>query len=362
MERKFSGKIRRIVVKVGSSVIANERMKPRLDLLKSLTAQIALLRAFGCEVILVSSGAIVFGMGDMGLKKRPADLASLQALAAVGQTVLMKKYKELFKIKKLNCAQILLTWDDFDDRTRFNNARNTFETMLKWGIVPIINENDTIATDEIRFGDNDKLSALVSSLIGADLLVNLSDVDGFYDTRKQNKVVINEIKDITKDIEDLASGTTKSDISRGGMKAKLNAVKIATHAKIPCVIASAHAENVLLRIVKGENIGTLFAAKEEKLLGRKHWISFGAKPKGIIFIDDGAKKAVLQGGRSLLLPGIISSEGNFKKGDVVVVADKDKNEIARGIIDYSSEDLNKGDDKRGKPEAVHRNNLVLTNS
>ncbi|MCA9406087.1 MAG: glutamate 5-kinase [Candidatus Omnitrophica bacterium] len=361
MPRKFPRKIKRVVIKIGSSVIATYKMKPRIAQLRHLVEQVISVQKKGVEVVMVSSGAIVWGMGEMSLKSRPSDLANLQALAAVGQTVLMGRYTELFKKNKGRCAQVLLTWDDFDDRKRYNNAKNTFEAMLENGITPIVNENDTISTDEIKFGDNDKLSALVASSIGADLLLILSDVEGLYDTNSKDKKLFQEIKEITKEIEGLASGTNKAkkNMSKGGMIGKLEAVKVATHAKVPCVIAHGEVKDVLLRVLSGERIGTFFMEREEKLIAKKHWISFGAKPKGVLTIDDGAKKALLEGGKSLLLPGVTVWEGHFKKEDIVIVQDQQKHEIARGIINYSSTELNKIEDRKGKTEAIHRDDLVL---
>ncbi|MCA9407384.1 MAG: glutamate 5-kinase, partial [Candidatus Omnitrophica bacterium] len=347
MFRKFPKPIKRIVIKVGSSVIATYKMKPRTAHLRSLVDQIIAIQNKKIEVVLVSSGAIVLGMGELNQRMRPKNLASLQAISAVGQTVLMKKYNELFSRSKGRCAQVLLTWDDFDNRTRYNNARNAFEVMFDWGIVPIVNENDTISTEEIKFGDNDKLSAMVSSLVDADLLLILSDVEGFYDRKSADKKIFQEIKEITAEIEQLATGTTKKNISKGGMTAKLDAIKIASQARIPCVIAHGETDNVLLRVLKGERIGTFFVEKEEKLLARKHWISFGAKPKGVLVVDDGAKAALQSGGKSLLLPGVVSWQGHFKKNDIVVIKDRNNHEIARGKSNYSLSELNNIQDKKG---------------
>ena len=363
MTRKFLKPLKRIVVKVGSSVIATYKMQPRTTHLGSLVEQISRLHGEKVEVVLVSSGAIVLGMGELGETTRPKELSGLQALAAIGQTVLMRTYSELFKKYKAKCAQVLLTWDDFNDRTRYNNARNTLQAILDRGVIPIINENDTIATDEIKFGDNDRLSVLVAGLMRADLLVVLSDVEGLYDLKGGEKKIFEEIKEITQEIEGAASskdiGTKGKHMSRGGMQGKLEAIKIATQANIPCIIAHGETEDVLLRILKGERIGTLFIEKEEKFLARQHWISFGAKPQGEIVVDDGAKAALLKGGRSLLLPGVVKWEGNFKKEDVVVVYDKDGEEIARGIINYSIDDLHKIEDRKGKREVIHCDDLVL---
>ena len=357
--RKFQKPIKKIVVKVGSSLIAKSQTQGRKKEWQALVEQICALQKKGIQVVLVSSGAIVLGMNEMKLKKRPTELASLQSLAAIGQTILMRLYSDLFKKKKVICAQVLLTWDDFSERDRFNNARNVFCEMLTRGIVPIVNENDTISTEEIKFGDNDKLSALVASLIGSDLLVILSDVEGFYEIKDGEKNVFEEIKRLTPEIEKLATGTNKKEMSKGGMATKLDAVKIVTKAKIPCVIAHGEVKDILLRVVKGEKVGTLFLAEEEKLVSRKHWISFGSKLKGSLVVDDGAKEVLLKGGKSLLLPGIVSWKGLFKKNDIVLVKDKKGHEIARGIVNYSVEELGKIVDKKRKPEAIHCDNMVI---
>ena len=366
MSRKFLRPIKRVVIKVGSSTIASDNMKPRAALLRSLARQIGVLNQGHIEVILVSSGAIVLGMGELDSRVRPKDLASLQALAAIGQTALMRKYSDLFKRQGITCAQVLLTWDDFADRQRFNNARNTLRAILDRGVVPIVNENDTISTDEIRFGDNDKLSAFVASLVGADLLLLLSDVEGLYQIQDGRKKVFEEIKEITAEIQGVAGGTAKKNLGKGGMSAKLAAVQIATHANVPCVIANGRARDVITRVITGERLGTYFVEKEEHLLARKHWISFGAKPKGVLIIDDGAKAALLKGGRSLLLPGLLKWEGHFKAEDVVVVCGRDRQEFARGIVAYSDSQLFQAvppqsgrEAQRGQRAVIHCDNLVF---
>ncbi len=261
--RTFERPIKRIVVKLGTSQIVDNRLRAKTTELRRLAAQVAQLRARGIEVILVSSGAIGLGMGELNEKKRPTDMAALQARAAIGQALLMRLYCELFKKVSLKCAQVLLTWDDFGNRARFLNARHTLEAILKKRVVPIINENDTTSTEEIKFGDNDKLSALVAALLHADLLVILSDVEGLYDA---NQKVFEEIAEITAEIEGAAGGTKNARLARGGMKAKIDAVKIATHARIPCIITAGKTDNVLSRLVKGERLGTYFIEKKEKLL------------------------------------------------------------------------------------------------
>ena len=263
MKRTFSRPIKRVVVKLGSSQIADNNFKPKLRQLAQLAKQAKTLRQRGIEVVFVSSGAIALGMGLLGQKKRPSQLAALQARAAIGQAALMKLWADVLKKVGLKCAQVLLTWDDFDNRARFLNAKGTMEAILKEGVVPVINENDTTATEEIRFGDNDKLSALVASLIHADLLVILSDVQGLYDA---NKKIFEQIEDITSEIEGFAGGTKNIHLARGGMKAKIDAVKVATHARISCVITAGDTKDVLVRIIDGERIGTLFIEKKGKLL------------------------------------------------------------------------------------------------
>ena len=361
MERKFPRKVKRVVIKVGSSLLATHLMKPHEASLKSLVAQICELRGKGIEVVFVSSGAIALGLGEMGERVRPSDTPSLQAAASIGQALLMRLYGDYFKARKRTCAQILLTWDDFADRTRFNNARNTINVLLARGVTPIINENDTISTDEIKFGDNDKLSALVASLVHADLLIMLSDVDGLY--KKENGKLtekFQEIREITSDIEGAAGGAKDKNFSKGGMIAKVNAVKIASSADVPCIIANGQTENVIRRIVLDkEPLGTYFFEKEEKILMRKHWIIFVAKPKGRIAVDDGAGKAVLKGNASLLMPGVLHADGTFKAGDVVVITDKDGSVIARGVTNYSVSDLLKVSDRKVKREVVHIDDMVL---
>lgn len=264
MKRTFSHPIKRIVVKLGSSQIVDDKLKPRIKQLSSLVQQIQKLRKRGIEVVLVSSGAIAMGMGELGEVKRSTQLADLQARAAIGQAALMRLYSELFRKVSLKCGQVLLTWDDFDNRVRFSNAKHTLEAILKKGVVPVINENDTTSTEEIRFGDNDKLSALVASILHADLLVILSDVDGVWD--KNKKVLVGEFQDITPAIQKVSAGTANSNVARGGMKTKIEAVKIATHAGTPSVITAGSAKDILVRLIDRERVGTYFIEKKDQLL------------------------------------------------------------------------------------------------
>jgi glutamate 5-kinase len=255
MIRTFKKPIKRIVVKLGSSQIVDEKFKARTERLNALAKQISQLHKKGIEVVLVSSGAIALGMGELGETRRITDLGALQARAAIGQAVLMRNYIESFKKVGLKCAQVLLSWDDFGKDARTLNVRHTLDALLQKGIVPVINENDTTSTEEIKFGDNDKLSALVAKLLHANLLVILSDVEGLLDA---NKKVISFVDEITQEITMLSSGTSNVQVARGGMKTKIDAVEIVREAHIPCIIAGGNVKNVLLSTTSGDIIGTYF--------------------------------------------------------------------------------------------------------
>jgi glutamate 5-kinase len=256
MTRTFQKPIKRIVVKLGSSQIVDEKFKARRERMNSLARQIShLYKKNGVEVILVSSGAIASGMGELGETRRPTDLGALQARAAIGQAVLMRNYIESFKKAGLKCAQVLLSWDDFGKDARSLNVRHTLDALLQKGVVPVINENDTTSTEEIKFGDNDKLSALVAKLLHANLLVILSDVEGFLDNTKK---VISVVDDITPEIMTMSAGTTNTQVARGGMKTKIDAVQLVREAHIPCIIAGGNVQDVLVKIISREPIGTYF--------------------------------------------------------------------------------------------------------
>lgn len=359
MKRTFPHKIKRIVIKVGSSLIATNKLRPRHVFLESLARQISYLHRRDIDVVLVSSGAIALGLGQLKKHTRDLDLSYLQASAAVGQTVLMEKYAELFKARKQTCAQILLTHEDFDNRKRHTNARATFNALFDAGVIPIVNENDTISTEEIKFGDNDRLSVMVANLIKADLLVILSDVEGFYNADKK---VMGEVS-ITEELYKMAGGSSKRLLCKGGMKAKLDAIHMASHSRIPVVIASGHTKDAIKRVVVGERIGTYFIEKNERMLDRKWWISFVSKDKGRVKIDDGAKKAILSGGKSLLLPGLVDMSGDFKKGDIISVIDLKGHEIARGVSGFSKSHIQQMKDtgqSKGQSELIHVDDLVLS--
>ncbi len=357
MRRELLKDISRIVVKLGTGVLTDSRKQPDLAQMEQLVAQVSEQRKAGREVILVTSGAVGAGMGALGYDKRPAELAELQACAAVGQPKLMAIYAELFAKFGLNVSQILLTHDDLEHHERHLNARNTLVTLLGRGVVPIINENDAISFTELKFGDNDKLSALVASLLPADLLVILTTVDGVIENfGKANPKTIPVIEHIDGAIEKLAGGTD-SATAVGGMKSKVEAAKIAVRSGIPLVIALGKKKNLLARIVAGEDEGTLFVPQPTRLQGRKRWIAFFHHPKGALYVDEGAKNALREKGKSLLPPGVARCEGEFAAEDVVRICDMDGTEFARGIAAFSSNEIKARTLQR--VEVVHRDNLVI---
>ncbi|UCD14939.1 MAG: glutamate 5-kinase [Candidatus Omnitrophota bacterium] len=341
-----------VVVKLGSSVIA-----PQGFLSPSIIAQ--LVRDFlaaeskGYKVVIVSSGAIACGLNKLGYKRRPQDMHSLMALSSLGQIMLMDIYAQKFKKHKKLCAQILLTWDDFDNRKRFLNAKYTINKLLNMGVVPIINENDAVSCDEIRFGENDRLAALVADLISAQELVLLSNVEGLIEGDK----VIRQVQQIDSKIFQLAKKGGNA-FTAGGMVSKLEAAKIATSAGIKTAIANGKSKGVLLKLLEGEAAGTVFLPLGGAAPARKRWIAFGKKVRGKVYIDDGAKEAILNKGKSLLSVGIIKVEGEFKKKDAVEVLDKDGRVCGCGIINYSCEELADLGGKKFTKEVVHRDNFV----
>ena len=347
----------RIVVKLGTGVLTDSRKLIDPAQLEQIVAQVAALRKKGKEVVVVTSGAVGAGMGALGYKTRPADLAEKQACAAVGQTRLMAVYEKLFAAHDLGVAQVLLTHEDLEHHERHLNARNTLVTLLGRGVVPIINENDAVSFTEIKFGDNDKLSALVASLLPADLLVILTTVDGVIENfGKKNAKVLSVIEKIDATVQNLAGGTT-SETAVGGMKSKIDAAKIAVRSGIPLVIASGSKKTVLAKILGGEDEGTLFIPKPNKLQGRKRWIAFFHHPQGALFVDAGAKLALREKGKSLLPPGVARCEGEFAAGDVVRICDLDGTEFARGIAKFSADEIRAN--KLARVELVHRDDLVI---
>ena len=357
MRLKLLNGVSRIVVKLGTGVLTDSRKQPDPAQLEQLVAQVAEQRNAGKEIVLVTSGAVGAGMGVLGYGKRPTDLAELQACAAVGQTRLMAIYEELFGSHDLHVAQVLLTHDDLEHHERHLNARNTLVTLLARGVVPIINENDAISFTEIKFGDNDKLSALVASLLPADLLLVLTTVDGVIENfGKANPRTIPLIEQIDATVEKLAGGTD-SATAVGGMASKIEAAKIVVRSGIPLIIASGRKKKVLARLLAGEEEGTLFVPQPTRLQGRKRWIAFFHHPKGALFVDDGAKKALRESGKSLLPPGVSRCEGDFNAGDVVRICDLDGTEFARGIAKFGAEEVRGR--KLARVELVHRDDLVI---
>jgi glutamate 5-kinase len=354
---KLLQQVSRIVVKLGTGVLTDSRKQPDLPHMEQLVGQIVAQRQAGKEMVLVSSGAVGAGMGALGYKKRPSEVSELQACAAVGQSRLMAIYEKLFGTHGLAVAQILLTHDDLQHHERHLNARNTLVTLLNHGVVPIINENDVVSSTELKFGDNDKLSALVASLLPADLLVILTTVDGVLENfGKANPRTICTIPSIDAAVEGMAKGTD-SATAVGGMAAKIEAAKIVVRSGIPLVIASGRKKHAIARVVSGEEEGTLFVPQPTLLRGRKRWIAFFHHPKGRLAVDAGAKKALREGGKSLLPPGIARCDGDFEAGEVVRICDLDGTEFARGIVGFGAAEIKAR--KLQRVEVVHRDNLVI---
>ncbi|MDD4169941.1 MAG: glutamate 5-kinase [Desulfotomaculaceae bacterium] len=363
---------KRVVVKVGSSSVNYLNGKPNMSQIESLVRQLVDLYNQGKEVLLVTSGAVGAGSGRLGLKGRPKTIPEKQAAAAIGQSILMHIYEKIFAEYGVTVGQVLLTKEDFSDRRRFLNARNALCTLLRFGVIPVINENDTVAVDEIKLGDNDNLSALVAGLVDAEILFLLSDVDGLYtaDPRKDPAArLIDDIYEITPDIEVLA-GEAGSCMGTGGMATKLQAARIAMHSGVVTIIAGAGKKDVLRRVISGERDRTVFWPLENKLENKKQWIAYSSTVHGKIFIDKGAARALLGQGKSLLPSGVIGVEGVFELGNTVSIIGPDELELARGLVNYSSSEIEiiKGLQTRDiasllghkdYDEVVHRNNMVM---
>ncbi|MCG8431464.1 MAG: glutamate 5-kinase [Candidatus Omnitrophica bacterium] len=351
------GKYKRVVVKIGSSLLCPQGAVLDRDLLKELADQIAQLNGAGGEVVVVSSGAIALGMDILGCAERPREVAFLQAAAALGQHELMDAWRRAFADKGVLCAQLLLTWDDFDERHRYLNAKHTLQKLLTFKSVPIINENDTVSTEEIKFGDNDKLSALVATMISADMLLILSDVDGLLE--KDGVSVIPVVEAIDERVRSLVCPTAKKTCV-GGMGAKLDSAKIAVDSGIPCVIANGRARGVIVEsCAQPGATGTFFMPAVRSLKARKRWMAFGVKPKGVITVDSGARKALLSK-KSLLAVGVTSADGAFEAGDIVRLCDSGGREFARGRVRFSRIEIDTLKGRKVQKEVVHRNDLVIS--
>jgi glutamate 5-kinase len=364
---------RRVVVKVGSSLVTNDGRGLDLEAISRWAAQVARLRELGKQVILVSSGAIAEGMQRLGWSQRPQQIHELQAAAAVGQMGLARAYETHFGRHGVQTAQVLLTHADLADRPRYLNARSTLFTLLALGVVPVINENDTVVTDEIKFGDNDTLGALVTNLVEADVFVILTDQTGLFsaDPRRDPEATLVATATAGDAALELMAGGTGSAISKGGMLTKVLAARRAARSGAHTVIASGREPDVLLRLAAGEMIGTQLTAATEVLTARKQWLADHLLLKGRVVVDAGAAKAVRSGGKSLLPIGVVEVDGEFQRGDVIACLDPDGREIARGLVNYSSAQTRQiarrptGEIEAvlgfiEEPELIHRDNLVVT--
>lgn len=372
MRAEMLEKVKRVVIKIGSRVLTAEGEGLDDVFLAALAGEVAHQREKGREVIIVSSGAVAAGVKALGLETRPRTIPQKQAAAAVGQSKLMQAYERAFSRHELKVAQMLLTRDDLANRLRFLNARATMDALLAFGVVPVINENDTVVVEEIKFGDNDNLSALVSSLVEAHLLIILTDIDGFYDADPRSNPdarLVPLVKAVTREVE-RAAGGSGSVIGTGGMATKLAAAKRVGRYGVPTLIVNGRKSGTLAEALAGVEVGTLILPSGESLNRRKHWIAYTLRPRGRIFIDTGALVALTRHGKSLLPSGVVKVEGDFDRGACVLVCGPDGKEFARGIIDYSrremeqicgcrSGEIEKCLGYRYGDEIIHRDNLVI---
>lgn len=364
--------MKRLVIKIGSNILASQDNGLDLDRIQAISDDISDVQDAGYEVAVVSSGAVAAGMKKLGLREKPKDIVLKQATAAVGQSSLMWAYEKCFVSHNKKVAQILLTRDDFSDRKRYINSKNTLDALLSYDVIPIINENDTVATDELKFGDNDNLASLVAGLIEAERLVILSDVDGlFSDDPRTNPDarLLHTVDEITPEIEEKA-GCAGTIIGTGGMYSKVLAAKKAMSNGIAVNIINGRKKGLALLVLNGARQGTEFIARETRLSSKKGWIAHGSRAKGSLCLDEGAVRALVAGGKSLLPSGVVSLSGKFDSGDAVYCLDRTGNRIAKGITNYSSAEVEKIKGKktteiesilgyRYSDEVIHRDNLVL---
>ena len=371
--REALKKAKRIVIKVGTSTITYANGKRNFSQIDRLAREISDLQNQGKEMILVTSGAVAVGVDRMGLPGKPKTIPGKQAAAAVGQGVLMHTYEKFFADYGQIVAQVLITKTEAIDRHRYTNTRNTFMELMRQRVIPIVNENDDVALDELKIGDNDNMSALVAGIVDADLVIILSDVDGLYTANPQthpDAVIVPEVAEITPEIEASAGGVGSAR-GTGGMATKIQAAKAATSSGIHLVIASGTEKNAITRVLQGEELGTLFVSREIRLQFRMRWLAFGAKIAGSIVVDDGCAKAIRKaGGCSILPAGVFAVQGEFLPGSTVSVIDKDAHELARGLVHYSSAELeqikgcNSGEianilGHKNFDEVIHRDDLVI---
>jgi len=370
--RRALSRIRRVVVKVGSGLVTTPGEGPSSEHIGRIAADLSALVHEGREVALVTSGAIATGVARLGLTARPRSIPEKQAAAAVGQSALMWEYEQAFKKHGIPVGQVLLTGQDISDRSRYLNARNTLLALLGFGVLPVINENDTVAVDEIKVGDNDNLAALVAHLIDADLLVLLTDVDGLYTGNPRQDPSarrLETVEAITDEIHRMVYDAS-ARVSVGGMATKLQAGQKASASGIPMVIASGREAGLLPRLLKGEPIGTYFQPRDDRLAARKRWIAYAVPPQGRLAVDAGAKKALTERGKSLLPSGVVTVDGQFRAGEVVALTLGDEPEFARGLVSYDADevrlilgaktaDIARRLGYEGVDEVVHRDNLVI---
>lgn len=370
--RQSLAQSKRWVVKIGSALLTDDGKGLARDLIEGWVSQLAALRAAGLELVLVSSGSVAEGMTRLGLTQRPRHLNELQAAAAIGQMGLVQAYETYFQSHGLNTAQVLLTHDDLSDRKRYLNARSTINTLIDFGAIPIINENDTVATDEIRFGDNDTLGALVANLVDADGLIILTDQEGMFDGDPRDNpaaTLLSEVSASDGDLDAMA-GARAGSLGRGGMVTKVRAARLASRSGAFTVIAGGRIDSVLMRLRAGERVGTLLYPDTSRQMARKQWLAGHLQTRGKLILDDGAVAVLQRGGKSLLPVGVVSVVGSFRRGEMVACLDSAGQEVARGLVNYDALDarqiIGRASDEidsvlgySHEPELVHRDNLVL---
>jgi len=370
--REILAHAKKILIKVGSAVLTGSDGLD-IKIIDSLVQDMSNLANQGYSIVLVTSGAIISGKYRMKITEKLKSIPEKQAAAAIGQGRLMRVYSKSFEKNGHYVAQILLTLSDLTDRQRYLNIRNTLSTLMEWGAIPIINENDSVAVDEIKFGDNDNLAAMIANIIEADLFINLTSTDGLYDCNpmlSKKAKLIRIVSEFSGEIEAAATEETSS-AGTGGMKSKFQAAKKVTAIGIPCIIAPGKKEKVLTDIMEGKEIGTLFLPMANRLNSKKYWIAFTLRPRGKLVIDDGAKKALLEKGKSLLPSGIIDVEGNFDLGDPVTCVGRNGSILAKGLVNFNSEEINKIKGlkttqikqvlgHKDYDEVIHRDNLAIT--
>jgi len=370
--KEILSNVKRVLIKVGSAVLTGEDGLD-LQIIEQLVDEISQLTKKGYQIVIVTSGAIASGKHRMGITGKLKSMPQKQAAAAIGQGRLMRVYSNAFGKYGLFVAQILLTMSDLTDRKRFLNIRNTLSTLIEWGVIAVINENDSVAVDEIKFGDNDHLAAMITNIIDAHLLINLTSTEGLYDrnpSESKKAKLISIVKEVTEEIETAATEETTS-VGLGGMKSKVLAAKKVTASGIPCIIAPGKKKGVLQDIFAGKEIGTLFLPTSEHLSSRKYWIAFTLRSRGKLVLDDGAKKALLEEGKSLLPSGVVKVEGDFGIGDPVTCVDMEGTTLAKGLVNYAASEIQKIMGIKSSKieqilgykdydEIIHRDNLAVT--